>query len=345
MGIKLNIPKINGIIKNKYSIGLDIGRRYIKLVCLLSEPSGVSIHSFICCRMSDGIKSSSYFKELFSKYSFPENKVSISLSGRLSLVRNIWVPDMTTKEVKASIRFELDQYIPFPVEEVYYDSFVLEAGPLTRKEGQMRVVLVAANKKAVEGKLKYAKDAGFVPVVVDLDALAIYNAFDYAGDASLKKGTIGIIDIGANKTIINIITEGILVFVREIELGVDRIIDVISKGFSVSGEEAEKMILSNDERIDKIKTEIISRLGKEIWNSFEYYEGQDQRAVEKILLTGGGSLPDKIPDLIKDCTGLPAERWNPLASIRNNLDKDSKQNLEKIAPIMAVAGGLACREL
>lgn len=343
--MKFTAPKPKKVLQKTVSIGLDIGHRYLKLLPLIITPDGVELDTYFIQPLPPPNEISSLLKSLFAEHKFPTNKVNLSLSGKATLVRDLWVPQMSQKELKASIQYELDQYIPFPVEEVYYDSYILEETPLTRKEAQMRVILAVANKRIVEGRLKWIKDAGLQPNIIDMDALALYNAFVWTADDSQKQGTAGLIDIGFSKVIIDIVSSGILTFTREIAYGSGRVAEGVSKGISMSKDEAEEMLKAGDSRIEGWVQDLVSRLSKELWSSFEYYEGQEQRSIERVYLTGGGSLLAGLSDSLGQAIDLPLEVWNPLGKIKINLDSTKSANLGKEAPLMVIACGLACRGL
>ena len=343
--MKFTVPKPKKVQQETLPIGLDIGHGYLKLLPLIKTPEGIELNSFFIQKLPPLKEIPSFLKDLFAKYKFPATKVNFSLSGKATLVRDLWVPLMSPKELKASIQYELDQYIPFPVEEVYYDSYILEETPFTRKEGQMRIILAVANRKIVDGRLKWIKDASFIPNIIDMDVLALYNAFMWAADDSQRQETIGLVDIGFSKIIIDIVSNGILTFTREIEHGTNRVAESVSKEISVNKDEAERMICTGDSRIETKVGDLVTKLSKELWSSFEYYEGQEQRAVEKVYLTGGGSLLLGLVEQLDQVIDLPVSIWNPFGKIKINLDSKKRSDFEKAAPLMAIACGLACREL
>lgn len=338
--MKLPILKFKKPSKIDVSLGLDIGHSYIKLVNLRKGSENVFLDDFCIQNISGNIPI--LLKKITTEYKFPTNRLNISLSGKSTIVRDLWMPKMNLNELKVSLGYELDQYVPFPVEDIYYDSYILEEGPLTRKEGQMRVVLAVAKKGVVNERIQWLKDAGFIPNIIDVDAISLFNVFQWSGQAS---GTVGLIDIGSSKTIINIVSDNVLTFTREIEYGTIRIREWVSHGLSIGMDEAEKLICAGDSRIEGWVQDLVSRLGKELWSSFEYYEGQEQRPVEKVYITGGGSLLPGLVGLLSQSVGLPVEIWHPLAKVKINLDDAKKLELQKKAPMFSIAIGLACMSL
>jgi len=343
--MKYSLPKRRKNGKKNAAIGLDIGHSYIKLISLLPEGNGIRLDKYFIQPILSSSSISASLKDLFSKCDFPVNKVNISLAGDGTLVRNIWIPQMSSNELNASVKYELGQYIPFPVDSVYYDISILEKGPFTRRENQMRILLAAVKKQMLKERLKSLKDAGFAVSVVDMDALALCNAFLWHSSDSQKKSISALIGLGSAKTTIDIISNGILTFTRELSLGTGLIRDAVSNGLSMSKDNAEKMICKGDPRIDLQVRDFASKLGREIWKSFEYYEGQEQVSIEKVYLTGGGSLLLGLVNSLSQIVTIPLEVWNPLNKVEIDKNSAMAANLDKIAPLMTVAYGLACREL
>lgn len=338
--MKFTFPKFKKIAKTNVSVGLDIGGSYIKLVTLREDNNQIFLDDFCSQYVSGEIPS--VLGRMTKACNLPTNKVNISLSGKSTIVRDLWMPQMSQKELKVSLGYELDQYVPFPAEDIYYDSFILSENPLTRKEGQMRVVLAVANKKFVNERIQWLKASGFVPNYIDMDAITLFNLYEAEVDGN---PTVGLVDIGSNKTIIDIVSGNELTFTREVEYGTIKVKDGISRGLSVSAEEAEKLICAGDPKITVWLEDLISKLSRELWNSFEFYEGQEQRQIEKVYITGGGSLFPGLAALLGQSLGLPVVLWHPIDKIKVNLDDKRKQEFEKTAPMYSIAIGLAYKFL
>lgn len=335
--MKFSLPKAKKQSQD-VSVGLDIGRGYIKGVVLRKEAGIISLDNFCSHNVTGNIPN--LLKKITAECNFPTHKVNISLSGKSTIVRDLWMPQMKAEELKASLGFELDQYIPFPAEEIYYDSYILPESPLTRKNGQMRVVLAVAKKGFVNEHIQWLKDAGLVPNIICVDAISLSNVFQrHIPDA----GTLGLIDIGSSKSIVDIISNNLLTFTREVEYGTARVRDDVSRGLSVSIDEAEKLICSGDQRISGWVEDFTSRLAKEVWSSFEYYEGQEQRAVEKVYITGGGALLPGLAGILNQSVGLPVEVWSPLDKMK--VSDAKRHEIHKTAPLFTIAVGMGYRSL
>ncbi len=87
---------------------------------------------------------------------------------------------------------------------------------------------------------------------------------------------------------------------------------------------------------------ILTNFMSEIRSSFDYYEAQSNMPVEKIFLSGGGSLYVGLKEYFSRLLGIPLFDCNLISAVTKgaNLDSDT---LNQQAPFLNVACGLALR--
>lgn len=348
--MKLPINNYKKQQTKKLTLGLDLGSSCIKLVVLESNSGGTALINYVVALLPPGktrrsnTELSAVIKDLIVAHKLAVNNVNLSLAGKATIVRDIWVPQMSAEELATSIKYELDQYIPFPVEDVYHDSYILDESEVTRKEGQMRIVLAVAKRKVVDDHLQSLQTAGCQVNAVSVDAVVLANSFSAALSEEQKKETYAVVDIGVQKIIINILAGGLLLFTREVGYGTIKVIEGVSRGLSVARSEAEKLIIDRDTQIEGWIQDLASRLSKEMWNSIEYFEGQEHRNINKVYICGGGSLLPGLADSLSQAIGIAVEVWNPLLKLKIDLDSDKAAQLQRMAPLMAIALGLAYQD-
>ena len=177
-----------GFGKAKAIVGLDIGSSAVKAVELKttgktyravafgSEP--VPPDSIVDGAIIDGTAIADAIRRLFERHRFNSKDVAASLSGNAVIVKKINLPVMTDAELAESIYWEAEQYIPFDIQDVNLDYQILNAGTSEGSNGTMEVLLVAAKKDKIADYTGVIAQAGRVPVVVDVDAFALQNAYE-----------------------------------------------------------------------------------------------------------------------------------------------------------------------
>ncbi len=335
--------------KNQSVIGLDVGSREIKAVELTRSGAGYAVSRLASKPLNSRESAVDVLRELSSEADFSTTRVVCSVSGRSVVVRYISMQRMNPEELRTMMKYEAGKHIPFGIDEVVIDCQNLDLPSVSgRAEADMKVLLVAAKRGFVAEHVKRINQAGYNTVIVDVDAFALGNAYNFsrsikAGDEPAKN--TGIVDIGASKTSINISCGDSSMFTREIYLGGDEFTNAISRQRGLSVAEAEEFKTSPDTALDELE-EVVSMtaedLGNEIQMSFDYFENQFETGVNEVLLTGGGALLRGLENAFEERFQRPTRIWNPLAETPIQAGYEPRMP-ESAGPKMAVALGLASR--
>jgi type IV pilus assembly protein PilM len=351
-------------------VGLDIGSHSIKLVEIDNSKKGMILKSFGVVHLpKDTIvegsikeieRAASAIKNLFKNLNVKNKNVATAISGFSVIVKKINISKRNQTALDSSIQEEAEQYIPFDISDVNLDYEILknENGIADEEENGsshdsevMDVMLVAAKKDIIEEYESLIQLAGLNPVVMDVDAFALQNAFESAtGETS---GCYAIINIGAEELGINAIKNGVSIFTRDSSYGGAQITEAIASQLEISYEEAEKLKLGGKELEDRervileeIFTSMVSGWVQETSRALDFLATTyPDEKIEKIYLSGGAS---KIPDFMKYLemeTGIPVEELNPFAGLQINEKIFDPKYLSDMAPQAGVAVGLALRSI
>lgn len=294
-------------------IGLDIGASAIKLVALEKKGKEKILHKALYVELSPGIEISAALKNLFNSEGIPERLVNVSVSGQSVIMRYVVVPQMTSLELKSTMQFEAGQHLPFPLDEVILDCAILKEKIDTNK---MLVVLAAIKKTALDERITLIDKAGLSLKIIDVDCFCLANLFAHGGPSlhdtldTAKARTIALLNIGARYTNMAIMEDNCLRFSRDIAFG---------------GQE-----------------QALPGLASEINSSFDYFENQNGRPIEKIYLSGGASLQADIAGSLSRFLNVPASPFE----VFSGLKVDPLVNQEELKPksgLFAIALGLALR--
>ena len=365
------IPKKNQLI------GLDIGSHSVKLVEIDHSKKGRVLKNFGVIGLppdtitEGSIKemevAASAIRNLYKNLKIKNKNVATSISGYSVIVKKITVSKKDKAELEKTIQDEAEQYIPFDISDVNLDYEILtspdeeeatgekaegEEGEAVKKESDiMDVMLVAAKKDIIEDYESLIQLAGLNPMIMDVDAFAIQNA--YENSSGKTSGCYAIINVGAEELGINTIKDGVSIFTRDSSYGGSQITDAIMTKFNVSYEDAENIKLGGTKIDDKQKaaleeifTTMISGWVQEIKRALDFLSTTyPDESIEKILV-GGGAY--RIPGFLKYLemeTEIPVEELNPFASLQINEKIFDPEYLSYIAPQAAVAVGLALRSI
>ena len=281
-------------------------------------------------------------------------KVGLALAGQMVFPKFAAVPMAGGAEkFEQMVRNEIEQNIPFPIDEMVCDRQVLG----DTEGGDKSVMIVAAKVDQVEAVCDAVASAGFSPELVDVAPIALTNAVRAARPEEAD-GCLVILDIGARTTSL-VIVEGDKLYNRSIPVAGNAITKEISAALGCSLEEAEQVKfekgyvsvggVTEDEdevadRVSKVCRAVMTRINAEISRSINFYRSQQQGGVPaKLYLTGGTSLLPQTDQFFAESLGIEVELFNPFETIAAGSAVDADA-LASDAALLGVTAGLAQRE-
>lgn len=190
-------------------------------------------------------------RELWSKAGVKSKQVHLGVGNQRVVVRELALPWLPEKELRDTLGFQVQEFIPMASDEA-----VLDFDPLGEMDQggrrMVRILLVAAHKPMVNALVEAALAAKLDPQGIDLTPFAVTRAVG-AGDDGLdldSSGDEAIIDIGAQVTSICVHDRGVTRFVRMLPSGGRDITLALASVLGVDDEMAER--LKRGERFDGI---------------------------------------------------------------------------------------------
>jgi type IV pilus assembly protein PilM len=273
-------------------------------------------------------------------------RVVLGVANQRVVVRQVDLPWMELAELRRSLAFQAQDHLPIPVEGAELDFTVLaeEEGPGGQR--LLRVLLVAAQKEMVAGHLRAVTRAGLQPVGVDLTPLALLRSL--APPTVLAEGGGALVDVGARVTNIVVHQGGAPRFVRIMLMGGQDVTEALGKGLSLEPGEAElaKLAASAGDAAGPEAAGIIdatlAAFVEEVRGSLDFYQAQpDAVALERVTISGGGSLLRPLAERLQAALQLPVERARTLASVQVGRIGLDAEELAELEPLAAVPVGLA----
>ena len=335
-------------------IGLDIGTHTIKLVeierrknetVLLAAGVLPTPPKALMTATAEDIESIAFVvKKLWKEAGAKTKNVNIALPESQVFTRVIEVPQLSTRELTSAIKWEAEQYIPMPLDQVTVDFSVLRTAAETGTN-QMEVLLVASPKALVEKYVTILEYADLTPVSVETEIISVFRSL-VSSFGSVR--SVMIVSLGAQTTDIAIARNGVLCFTRSISSGGEALSRAVAQAFGFELPQAEQFKKTYGLEKDKLEGKIIaavrpimdSMIG-EMKRAIAFYQEKykdDQIGV--VLLSGGTARTPGMVVYIAENLGLEAQLANPWMGIV----RDSRfKVLDNEGPVFSVAVGLAFR--
>ncbi len=347
--------------KGKVYVGLDISSNSVKVAevtltkgePILSNLGMVVIPEGVVRdgEVEDGIALAEALKELWALTGIKEKTVILGVANQKVIVRPIELPYMEKEELDSAIRFQVQEFIPIPVEDAILDFDIIEEFMTADEERMLTVLLVAAHKEMINSFIEVLRAAGLSPGAIDLKAFAIPRSLIPL--AELQAGyeeaeAICLINVGSGITNITILKENVPRFARFLLRGGDDFVRAIANRMNMQWEEAEAVRrgkIANQDALAVLQQEIINFVG-EIRRSIDYYISQTQeRAFRKVILSGSGALTVNLPREMNQGLRLPVEIGRPFQNVKLGRLPYTPEELAEMEPSVAVCVGLALREV
>lgn len=292
-------------------------------------------------------------QRLWSQTGFKTKKVVVGVSNQRVFVRQAELSAMTEEEIRSSLQFEAQEFIPIPIEDVELDFRVIENIVGADGEPRVRILLAAAQKDMIANLIGAVELAGLRVSKIDLIPFALVRALaplSYGQHGEGSSYAEAIISIGAGITNVVVHEQGVPRFVRVVSMGGSSVTEAIAEGLGVDLDTAEELkrysyMRPSDPQSAKV-AEIVSAqirpLLQEIQGSIQFYTSQaDAAPLARILVAGGGSLTPGLFDSLTAQSESPVQPALILGAIQLGRTGLSEQDLTRSEPVMAPALGLA----
>jgi type IV pilus assembly protein PilM len=372
------LEKLTQLLNSKMSskgdsvLGIDLGASAIKVVQLRKEKGAAVLETYgeLALGPYAGLdvgratslppeKLAEALKDIMREANVTTKNCGASIPFANSLISLIEMPPATGNKLAAMIPIEARKYIPVPINEVQLDWFALpeaearyfidgaqdSEAPLTKS----LVLLVAIHNETLRRYTDALKSAGLTPTFYEIEIFSSIRA-------SVERTTapVAVLDIGAATSKLYIV-----------EFGIVRSSHVIAKG-----SQDMTLMLANSSGIPIMKAEELKRtlgmLGAggtdEESKSVSYaalltleyiltetrrvllnFQKKHNRAVGKVIMTGGGATLKGVLDFASKQLDVDVELSNPFSHVRSPAFLGDV--LKDAGPDFSVAVGLALRKL
>ena len=323
--------------------------------------------------ITDVEEAAALLKEICAKSKTLSKKAITALPNFAVFSSILTLPAMNKKELASAISWEAKKIIPLPLEEIVLDWKIIEEGdglaapavPVANGEKpaevavenlelkkifakphkNMRILLTGASKNLIRKYIDIFNKAGLSLLSLETESFALIRSL-----IGNDKSVIMLIDIGASTSSIIMVDRGVPALTRSIEMGGLTLTKAVSASLNVNLERAEQfkqdLTLDGETAENSLPQTVEKSLGpilNEIKYTLNLYQETNGKKVEKIILTGGGSLLGHLTGYLSRTLNLNTYIGDPWA--RTIYPTDLKPILDRLGSRFAVAVGLAMREI
>jgi type IV pilus assembly protein PilM len=344
---------------DRSTVGLDIGSHSVKLAKVQHNKNGYFLEATGIKELKPGTIENGAITDrdaLIEAVSTLINQcdpsiveVVISITGHGILSDKFLFKFDAGETNEETILWEAGQRPPFDVDNITLDYKLLRRVPET---GESEVLIVAAKNQIMQPYIDLLYEAGLKPIIVDVDAFAIYNCYCLETKEDISQSTVLLLNIGHSLSTVAFVKNGIYHSARDIATAGEFFSKTLRRNLGVPEKGAADIIRGYPDpslepnlirqSIEYAAEELASGLDLAL-SYFKSSEKSDK--VDRIIVSGGGAyIPGIIPFLEKR-QDTAVQIANPLSFVRFEPALFGMVNPERIAAFLTVAIGLALRKV
>ncbi len=287
-------------------------------------------------------------RRLISKSGTKTRHVVMALPAAAVISKKIVLPEgLSERELEVQVEAEANQYIPFPLDEVSLDFYVM--GPSATSAGDVDVAIAASRKDKVEDRQALAEACGLSLEVLDVDSYAARLAASHVIDrlpGGSRDTIVALFEIGAVNTSMQVLRNDDVLYEREQVFGGSQLTQMLVKGYGFTQEEAENKKRSGELPADfsqKVLPGFVETTAGEIERALRFFfTSTPNNKVDYILLAGGTANVPSLTEKVTEHTSFPCQVVNPFVGM--DIGKAVREReMMRSAPSYLTACGLAMR--
>jgi type IV pilus assembly protein PilM len=339
-------------------IGLDVGTNAVRAVALtmgerprldligqVALPAG-AVHEG---EVIDPALVASSVKTLWKEGGFGRRPVRVGIASARVILRVVDLPEMSEADTRSALRLQLSDYVPLAPNATVFD-FQRLASEVREDGEQGRLLLAAAPRDAVEPLVAAVRKAGLKVAGVDVIPAALARVVARTADQE-PHHVRAVVSLGAGTIVVVVARGAEPLFARTVtNVSGGHITDRIAAALSVSPAEAERFKWQTPNgqpddvalRVQAAAEPTVREIVEEIRDSLDYFSSQPGGvAVDSVVLTGGDALIVGLRSRLEERIGVPVTLADPFSGLDRASKKVSAEELERLAPFMSAAVGIA----
>lgn len=284
-------------------------------------------------------------RDLMREANVTTNAAGIAIPFEKTLLTTVSLPRREGQELETMINLEARKYIPVPMREVQLDYFIIPSQKNEKDEAKIRVLLVAVHNDALAHLQTIVEGAQLDTSFYEIE---IFSTIRSVVDEPTKP--VMVIDIGASATKVYIVERGLVARAHNIPRGGQDVTKALAQSSGLTLDKAEVMKKEhgiNDSVARPYNKEAVtltySNIFAEARRVEHEFEVSENRAVDHIVLTGGGGVTKNLAQYAQDFFKHEVQVGDPFQKV--DAPAFMRDILQEIGPEFAVALGIALRKL
>ncbi len=270
--------------------------------------------------------------------------VAVGLPSSKTFTTVIDVPMVSESELRSTMKYQIDQYIPMATDDAKVDWALL--GPSLHIQNQQEVLISSVAKAYSEERMELLEALGLNVIAAEPDPIAMVRALVPPNTANTA---LLMIDIGEMATDIALTYGDAPRLVRTIPTGLNSLVKAAVQNLNVQDDQARQFILKFGLAPDRLEGQVFRSIenvldgfAAEITKSVKFFQTRYPNVpINLMILSGFGAIIPRLNEYLTAKVGIMVGIANPWQGIR--MSEGDQQQLAAVASEFATAVGLAKR--
>lgn len=269
--------------------------------------------------------------------------VVIGLPSNKTFTTVVDVPNSSEAELRATMKYQIDQYIPMSIDEAKVDWALL--GPSLRSDNMQEVLLTSVANSYSEERLEFVESLGLNVIAAEPDPIAMIRAL-VPGD---NKQALLLLDMGEHSTDIAIVYGDAPRLIRTVPTGLSSIVKSAVQNLNVQEDQARQFILKFGLMPDRLDGQVLRAIdsvldnfANEVIKSLKFFQTRYVNIpISGMMVSGFAASIPMMTDYLSTKSGVASQVANPWQGIQ--LSQASQAQIAPVANEFTAAIGLAKR--
>lgn len=306
-------------------LGVDIGSTSIKAVELDSAFGRYEVHEYHERQLAPGENPVEALGSFVQGLPRPPDRIAAALPTSRVTFRNLHLPTRDKKAIQSGITFELEDELPFALEQGLFDHCILSQS----KQGT-DVHVAAALRGTIVGALESWSAAGLDPDLLTTEAWAYRTYLNRILPASTQEAPVLVAQMGQERTTLYVHLRGTPILTRELPWGGRDLTQAIAERYGIPLDQAEQakrdhgFVLSSTQEgeVTREQVEFSSTLIKplqtllsELRQAILTCKSLTHQNVSSLYIAGGTALLPGLQRVLEENLAIPTQPLQSLSSI------------------------------
>ena len=317
------LRRITALRRKRLLIGLDIGSEKMKAV-VLHRPHGrvtvwqAAIASIPASALTDGVFTASitvaaHLRSMLETFGIRQRNVAVAAAGAKVFLRPEVVPEDRNRDLLSFAREAAQEVLPYSI-----DWAALDYEPLETPAGApLEIIWASTMIEQVEWLREAVTLAGKTPLIVDVEACALANAFVHSAEPKPDQTSL-LLHIGARSLNMCLLRGRAL----------------------LASHQATEALNRMPVKLESLPDRVAAAL-EGYWELLKKTAEPD--GIGQIYLSGGRAREKMMGENLAQRFGLPVQELDPFRNVSYSPSSDAGRLIREHAPAFTVAVGLALR--